>query len=288
MTSDPRAILKKIPGFHDANFTLTRAAGQSLNNELWRVSVGSRVWALRVAQAEDALGIDRGHETAASVAAADAGVSPAVVHEHGGVLLLDWIEGRTLSDADFAEEGVRRIARLLRAAHVRAPRGLPTLADRVEGMLARAVARGAQLPDGLESALERVRAAEPARAVLTHHDVWPNNVMDDGDRLWLVDWEFAGAGDGMFDLATVARTANLTAEGEDALLEEYGAPGASRRLAEARWSVGLFEGAWALAMHTVRGSDGPFDYVGHARQMFAELSNAPDSAPHEPHSSMIR
>lgn len=275
MTPDPRAILEEIPGFHGADVTLTRAAGQSLNNELWRVSSGSRVWALRVAQSEDALGIDRGHETAAVVAAAEAGVSPAVVHEHGGVLLFDWIEGRTLSDADFDEAGVRRIARLLRAAHVPAPRGLPTLADRVEGMLARAVARGAQLPDGLESALERVRAAEPARAVLTHHDVWPNNVMDDGERLWLVDWEFAGAGDGMFDLATVARTANLTAEGEDALLEEYGAAGASRRLAEARWSVGLFEGAWALAMHTVRGSDGDFDYVGHARQMFAELSNAP-------------
>ena len=99
--------------------------------------------------------------------------------------------------------------------------------------------------------------------------------MDDGDRLWLVDWEFAGAGDGMFDLATVAQAANLDTDGEHALLEEYGLPGGVLRLREARWSIGLFEGAWALAMHTVRGGDGGFDFATHAKDMFAGLKNVP-------------
>jgi thiamine kinase-like enzyme len=276
MASSAREILLKIPGFSNADVTLVRADGQSLNNEVWRVSTGSRVWALRVAQPEDTLGLDRHQEATATQTAAKAGVSPAVTHAKDGVILLNWIDGRVLRDADFDEGAVRRVARLLRAAHVPAPLGLPTLADRVEGMLSRAESRGAQVPDGLESVLRRVRAAEPRTAVLTHHDVWPNNLIDDGDRLWLVDWEFAGAGDGMFDLATVARAADLDSDGERALLEEYGAPGASRRLAEARWSVGLFEGAWALAMHSARRSEGGFDYAEHARQMFAGLSTAPD------------
>lgn len=276
MASSAREILSEIPGFNNADVALVRADGQSLNNEVWRVSSRSRAWALRIAQAEDTLGLDRNQEATVTQMAAKAGVSPAVTYARDGVILLDWIDGRVLRDADFDEGAVRRVARLLRAAHVPAPHGLSTLADRVEGMLSRAATRGAQLPDGLESVLRRVRAAEPRTPVLTHHDVWPNNLIDDGDRLWLVDWEFAGAGDGMFDLATVARAADLDSDGERALLEEYGAPGAARRLAEARWSVGIFEGAWALAMHSVHRSEGGFDYAEHARHMFAGLSNAPD------------
>ena len=276
MTSTARRALAEIPGFENADVVLERAAGQSLNNELWRVSAGARVWALRIGQPVDTLGQDRDQEAVATLAAARAGVSPPVAHASNGVLLLDWVDGRVLSDSDFDDDGVLRMARLLRASHVPAPRELPTLADRVEGMLSRAAARGARVPDGLESILRRVRAGETSAPVLTHHDVWPNNVIDDGDRLWLVDWEFAGAGDGMFDLATVARAANLDTDGEHALLEEYGLPGGVHRLAEARWSIGLFEGAWALAMHTARGSDGGFDFARHASDMFAGLKNVPN------------
>ncbi len=271
------SALSQIPGFDRDDLILERATGQGLNNELWRVSSGSQAWALRVGQSADALGQDRAHEALATESAAAAGVGPPVVHARAGVLLLDWVEGRTLSHSDFDADTVARMARLLRAAHVPAPSGLPTLADRIERMLARAASRGARVPDGLDRALRRIRASDTAAPVLTHHDVWPNNVMDDGDRLWLVDWEFAGAGDGMFDLATVAVAAGLESDGERVLLGEYGAPHDARRFAEARWSIGLFEGAWALAMHTFRGSTDSFDYAEHAAAQFAGLKNEPRS-----------
>lgn len=270
-----RTALAEIAGFDRGDVRLERASGQSLNNELWRVSSGSKRWALRVGQSADALGQDRDQEALATRAAAEAGVGPAVVHASDGVLLLDWVEGRTLTHSDFDDDMVRRVARLLRASHVAAPRGLPTLADQIERMLSRAVSRGAVVPEGLDQSLRRIRASEPEAPVLTHHDVWPNNVIDDGDRLWLVDWEFAAAGDGMFDLATVAEAAGLDTDGEATLLEEYGLPGNAGRLAEARWSIGLFEGAWALAMHTVRGSAGDFDYAEHAIRQFAGLKSQP-------------
>jgi len=275
MTFVARSVLAGIPGFEHGDVRLERATGPSLNNEIWRVSSGSRVWALRIGQAEDTLGQDRDQEAIATVTAAQAGVSPAVSHASNGVLLLDWIDGRTLGISDFDEVGVQRLARLLRASHVTAPPGLLTLGDTVERMLSRATARGARVPDGVEPALRRIRAAEPPAPVLTHHDIWPNNVIDDGNRLWLVDWEFAGSGDGMFDLATVAQAANLDSDGERALLEAYGATGCTRRLAEARWSIGLFEGAWALAMHTAHGSNGGFDYAEHANTMFDGLRFVP-------------
>lgn len=171
MTSTARRVLAEIPGFENSDVVLERGAGQSLNNELWRVSAGSRVWALRIGQPGDTLGQDRDQEAVATLAAARAGVSPAVTHASNGVLLLDWIDGRVLSDSDFADDGVRRMARLLRASHVPAPRELPTLPDRVERMLSLAAARGARIPEGLESILKRVRAGETSAPVLTHHDV---------------------------------------------------------------------------------------------------------------------
>src|SRR3954453_13755584 len=117
------SALSQIPGFDRDDLILERATGQSLNNELWRVSSGSQAWALRVGQSADALGQDRAHEALATESAAGAGVGAPVVHARAGVLLLDWVEGRTLSHSDFDADTVARMARLLRAAHVPAPSG---------------------------------------------------------------------------------------------------------------------------------------------------------------------
>ena len=89
--------------------------------------------------------------------------------------------------------------------------------------------------------------------------------------MWLIDWEFAAAADGFYDLATIAIAAGLDAEGERMLRAAYCGPGRQDRLADARWSVAFFEGSWALAVHTSDGSDGDFDFAGHASRMFESV-----------------
>jgi aminoglycoside phosphotransferase (APT) family kinase protein len=51
-------------------------------------------------------------------------------------------------------------------------------------------------------ALEAAQA--PLPMVFGHHDLLPGNFIDDGKRLWLIDWEYAGFGTAMFDLANLA------------------------------------------------------------------------------------
>ena len=62
----------------------------------------------------------------------------------------------------------------------------------------------------------------PMPIVFGHHDLLPGNFMDDGKRLWLIDWEYGGFGTAMFDLANlvVERRASAPAE-DEALLDAY-------------------------------------------------------------------
>ena len=112
--------------------------------------------------------------------------------------------------------------------------------------------------------------------VLTHLDPWPNNFLDDGTRLWLVDWEFASATDGMSDIAVLAMSAGIPADGirdgaADHLLDLFDQPEERERLVAACGNVTLFEVCWALAAHAGHGSDGQFDYRAHAERLLLQL-----------------
>ena len=61
----------------------------------------------------------------------------------------------------------------------------------------------------------------PFRPVLCHNDMLPANLIDDGSRLWLLDWEYAGAGHPLFDLAHVSTANSLSLEQQSALLDAY-------------------------------------------------------------------
>jgi aminoglycoside phosphotransferase (APT) family kinase protein len=64
------------------------------------------------------------------------------------------------------------------------------------------------LPSFVRSGVEQLlaeRAPEPGRnPVLSHNDVHPKNLVHDGERLYLMDWDAAGPNDPFYDLATIA------------------------------------------------------------------------------------
>jgi thiamine kinase-like enzyme len=64
-------------------------------------------------------------------------------------------------------------------------------------------------------------AQAPLPIVFGHHDLLPTNFIDDGSRLWLIDWEYGGFGTAMFDLANIAANNSLNEADELALLELY-------------------------------------------------------------------
>ena len=86
----------------------------------------------------------------------------------------------------------------------------------------------------LEDARQLSRRIAPFRPVLCHNDLLPANLIDDGRRLWLVDWEYAGAGHPLFDLANASANAAFSDDQDRSLLEAYRGHVDPRDLSELR------------------------------------------------------
>ena len=174
----------------------------------------------------------RFNELAASRAAHAAGLAPAVLHAEPGVLVLRFIEGRTLTAADIGEpDMLTRIADLLRRCHRDVQTHLrgPALTfwpfhiarDYAATLRADASAWVGELPRLLAIGERLERALGPVDIAFTHNALLAANLIDDGTSLWLIDWEYAGFGAPVFDLANLASNAALDAGQEHALLTQY-------------------------------------------------------------------
>ena len=165
----------------------------------------------------------RDRERAASRAAFEAGLSPEVVHVEPGITVLRFIAGRTFGEADMREQ-LARIVPLLKTCHREVGRRAARPGQHVLG-----VPRHPRLCPGgsnadpkylaVADALERRQV--PLPIVFGHHDLLPGNFMDDGQRLWLIDWEYGGFGTAMFDLANLSSNGEFDAAQDETLLAAY-------------------------------------------------------------------
>ncbi len=236
----------------------------------------------------DRLGVLRREETIVLAAAAAAELTPApIASTEEGVLLTPFITTPSpWTGAGWTGVGASRghdlIRRLLACPP---PAGVPSTTERVDRML-----DGVEDPTRFGFDVGRLRVTLAAvhaersadrryEPCLTHHDLWANNVIDDGDRLWLVDYEFAGAGDGWFDLATVVSDAGLDRQQTIRFLQAVGRAGDRadlRALAQGTWLFHVFEMLWGAIMaeqgeqRNLAGDR--FDYAGHARRIAGGLS----------------
>lgn len=225
-------------------------------------------------------GIMRFNEHAASRAAAAAGIAPPVLHAEPGLLVLGLIEGRCL-DAEAVRRDLLRCTALTRRVHREMRRHLrgPLLAFDVFHVLrdyghslreagSRAVPA---LPRLLAIAERLEREAGLLYPVYGHNDLLPANFMDDGDRLWLVDWEYAGLATPLFDLGGLSSNSGFSAEEELAMLEAYfEAPpddGLMRRFRAVQAASLLREAMWGLVQEHHSTLD--VDYVAYSDKNLA-------------------
>ncbi len=191
----------------------------------------------------------------------------------------DWVS------ADHGQRGVDLVRSLLAT---RPPEGdvLPSTFERISRMMDGARSAGSSLPEEatLRRRLERIATERTADdrypPCLAHHDVWANNIIDGGEQLWLVDYEFAGVGDGWYDLATIVTEAGIGADRTAAFLRSVGRSGEAedlRALEQGKWLLHLFEAVWATitaAKGVIRPHQGEsFDYHAHAQNMWSWLLN---------------
>ncbi len=218
----------------------------------------------------------RFNELAASRAAHAAGVSPAVLYHQPGALVIDFIQGRTLSAADFQTPATRQAALALVArAHRDIPQHLrgPVLSFWVFHVLRdyAATLRDAgsphlpRLPDLLDAASRLETAVGPVTLVFGHNDLLPANFIDDGSRLWLVDWDYAGFNSPLFDLGGLAANTGLTPDQESQLLAAYYARPADAALWRSyramKAASALREAMWSMVQELHSGI--AFDYAAY-------------------------
>src|SRR5829696_5494422 len=208
--------------------------GGGITNHNLRVRYGGRDVVVRLAGKDTALlGIDRDCERKATAAAAAAGVGPEVVGflTEPEVLVTAFIPGRTLTADDLTRpDMIAEVAVALWEVHGGRP--IPnrfSAWDVVDRYAATAAARGADTPgafDELRGPARRIEAAiDPAHpehaAVPCHNDLLPANFIHDGERVRIVDWEYAGMGNRYFDLGNLSVNSGLNVAGDEWLLECY-------------------------------------------------------------------
>ncbi len=250
-----RALLRACaPARPLADGELTPIEG-GLSNEAWRLDVPQGTWFVRRGHPHaDRLGVDRPSECAVLRIVAAAGLAPEVLacEPATGVLVTRFIEGATWSAADVAREvNVQKVAAALRRLHaLPVPEGVHEVDyERQAQHLA------ASLPAGdATTAVLHARAAEAFRRIavrrfpltLCHNDLHHLNLIDDGQRLWLVDWEYGGRGNPLFDIASFLALAELGPVPTEVFLEAYGWPRSrdGGLLEDARWLFDYVQWLW--------------------------------------------
>jgi thiamine kinase-like enzyme len=274
--------IRALPCWHGP-ITLEPLKGGLSNVSFHVVEEGGRKAVARVGEDFPFHHVSRTREAATSRAAHAAGLSPRVIYDEPGLLVLEFIDGRTYGEAD-VRDNVAECANLLKrchrdlARHVRGPAQIfwvfHVLRD-YAATLEEAGHRNRPRLAGWMKAAERLEAAQvPLPIVFGHHDLLPTNFLDDGRRLWLIDWEYGGFGTAMFDLANIAANASFGPAEEDALLATYfgAAPDAVvRRSFEAmKAASALREAMWAMVSELFLDSPG-VDYIAHGDEFIGRF-----------------
>lgn len=202
------------------------------------------------------LGIDRTAEHHNSVAAAATGVAPGVAdfRPEADLLVVEFVEATTMTAQGLHDLPLlERVSAALRQLHGAAPfLGRFDMQQVQRRYLHTCLDHGFRLPDGyldLAAAADRVFAAlavDPGPVVPCHNDLLAENILDTGDRIWLIDYEYSGLGDPCFEIGNLAAESELTPQEADHLATAYLGREDPRWLARCRLQGVMSQYGWVL------------------------------------------
>ena len=231
-----------------------------LSNENFTVVDGGGTFVVRIVDGDVPVHhVFRDNEFMASWAAHAAGFAPEVVHARDGVMVLRFVDGRTY-EPDDVRSNLQRVADLIRRFHTQMPRFVTgpgrlfwpfhVVRDYANTLKA---GNSRMLPNvpgylGLAEELEAVQP--PLPIIYAHNDLLPANFIDDGTKIWLIDFEYAAYSTAMFDLAGVSSMARFSAEEDVQLLTTYFGEAPSAELIKAHAAMKcaalLREAMWSM------------------------------------------
>ena len=276
--------MQRVPELAGRDLTLRALSGGITNRNFLVEAAGTTErWVIRLAGNDThLLGISREVEHAATVAAAGVGVGPEVTAfiRPEGYLVTRFIPGSPVSDeAVHGSETIVRVAESLRRIHGGPPiPGLFVPFRIVEAYRALAAARAVAIPreydlaQALARRIELALLTNPVELRPCHNDLLNANFIDDGTRIRIVDWEYAGMGDPFFDLGNFSINHELSGDEDRELLAAYEGevrPDRLARLTLMRTISDFREAMWGVLQQGISTLD--VDFVAYAGEHFDRL-----------------
>ncbi len=220
----------------------------------------------------------RKREAIASKAAFEAGLSPEVMHIEKGLMVVRHIKAITYEEADVRANLEACIAMIMRCHRdmgkcvggqgaifwvFQILRDYATTLKSEKRSRISEIPRWMRIVDGLEA------GQVPLPIIFGHHDLLPTNFMDDGKRLWLIDWEYGAFGTAMFDLANIAAANSLNESLENQMLQQYFGRAPDMATLRAYYAMkvaaALREAMWGMISELYLKAPG-VDYVAYATE----------------------
>ena len=280
-------VIAAIPAWAGRTIT-AEPIPAGLTNRNYRVTVDEEVVFVRIPGADtELLAVDRANELHNTRAAAAAGVGPRVLHHLPAwdAFVLEWIPARTMSVGAFAEPGEQeRVAGALRRLHA-GPRcrddfDMFRLSERYLRLVDE---RSIAIPAGYRERLDRLPGIESALAVHPlpsvpcHNDLLAENYLDDGERLWIVDYEYSGNNDPTFELGNTCQELGWDDGRVRALCAAYFGAATDALVARMRLQMIMSDVGWTLwaaiqaAISTI-----DYDFGGWAEERWSRARTALD------------
>jgi thiamine kinase-like enzyme len=249
-------LLEEIPAVAGRPRQLQELSG-GLTNRNVKVSTPDAVYVARCTDtSSNLLGIDRDEEYHNTKMAEQAGVGAPVIDYRPdlGILLLGYLNGNTLCNGDFQREGVvAKVAAGCRELH-RGPRfrGRFDMFERQPRYLKTVRDNGFKIPlDYLEHAdtfaqIEKALTATDQTTVPCNNDLLAGNFIEDGERVWIIDYEYSGNNDPCFELGNIWSECGLSTDQLDELVTAYYGRRLRHKMARAHLQGIVAKYGWTL------------------------------------------
>jgi thiamine kinase-like enzyme len=221
-------IINTIP-IWNGNINIKKLEG-GITNENFLVEDNKNKYVVRLGNDIPEHLVLRSNEVLASKAAAKCGISPNVIYHNKGILVLDFIKSKTLTDVDI-KKNIVDIIPIIKKIHKEIPKNIYGqslifwvfhVINNYAKFLNDNNSPHIKILDVLLKKSQQIEEiASPFEIVFGHNDLLPANFLDDGSRIWIIDWEYAGYNSPLFDLGGLASNNNFERKDEIFLLENY-------------------------------------------------------------------
>jgi len=228
MDDKTKKLIQSIPIWKN-NIEIKTIDG-GLTNQNFLVQENSSKFVVRLGDDIPEHLVSRSNELIASKAASEANIGPKIIYSDKGILVLEYIESTTLTAKDVKDK-IDLIIPVLKKIHLEIPKKIfgqslifwvfHVIRNYEKFLKDNKSSYTNLLPDLLSQSAKLEKNSSPYQIVFGHNDLLPANFLDDGSRLWVIDWEYAGFNTPLFDLGGLASNCDFSQKEEIYLLENY-------------------------------------------------------------------